>query len=56
MNVRTDIQIIHDRNGAPAFVVVPYADWLANLDFHAVASFPLERNGRGHGPLLQVRW
>jgi len=32
MNVRTDIQIIHDRNGAPAFVVRPYADWLASRD------------------------
>ena len=32
MNVRTDIQIIHDRNGAPAFVVLPYAEWLASRD------------------------
>jgi DNA-binding XRE family transcriptional regulator len=32
MNVHTDIQIIHDRNGAPAFVVLPYADWLASRD------------------------
>ncbi len=30
MNEHTDIQIIHDRNGAPAFVVLPYADWLAS--------------------------
>ncbi len=27
-----DIQIIHDHNGAPAFVVLPYADWLASRD------------------------
>jgi DNA-binding XRE family transcriptional regulator len=32
MNVHTDIQIIHDSNGAPAFVVLPYADWLAGRD------------------------
>ncbi|TKB25021.1 helix-turn-helix transcriptional regulator [Desulfopila sp. IMCC35006] len=33
MNVHTNnIQIIHDRNGAPAFVVLPYADWLASRD------------------------
>ena len=32
MNTRTDIQIIHDRDGLPAFVVVPYADWLASRD------------------------
>jgi hypothetical protein len=32
MNVHTDIQIIHDRNGTPAFVVLPYADWLASRD------------------------
>ena len=32
MNIHTDIQIIHDRNGAPAFVVLPYADWLASRD------------------------
>lgn len=29
MNTRTDIQIIHGKDGAPAFVVMPYADWLA---------------------------
>jgi hypothetical protein len=32
MNVHTDIQIIHDRNGTPAFVVLPYAVWLASRD------------------------
>jgi DNA-binding XRE family transcriptional regulator len=32
MNIPTDIQIIHDRNGVPAFVVLPYADWLASRD------------------------
>ena len=32
MNVRTEVQIIHDRDGAPAFAVVPYADWLAIRD------------------------
>jgi DNA-binding XRE family transcriptional regulator len=32
MNVHTDFQIIHDSNGAPAFVVLPYADWLASRD------------------------
>jgi DNA-binding XRE family transcriptional regulator len=32
MNTRTDIQIIHGRDGAPAFVVMPYADWLASRD------------------------
>lgn len=32
MNVHTDIQIIHDSNGMPAFVVLPYADWLATRD------------------------
>jgi len=32
MNVHTDIQIIHDSNGAPAFVILPYADWLASRD------------------------
>jgi len=30
MNTRTDVQIIHGRDGAPAFVVMPYADWLAS--------------------------
>ena len=34
MNTRTDIQIIHGQDGAPAFVVMPYADWLANRDRH----------------------
>ncbi len=34
MNTRTDIQIIHGRDGAPAFVVMPYADWLASRDRH----------------------
>ena len=28
MNARTEVQIIHDRDGAPAFAVVPYAEWL----------------------------
>lgn len=32
MNTRTDIQIIHGSDGAPAFVVVPYAEWLASRD------------------------
>lgn len=32
MNTRTDIQIIHGRDGAPAFVVMPYGDWLASRD------------------------
>jgi DNA-binding XRE family transcriptional regulator len=32
MNTRTDIQIIHGRDGSPAFVVMPYADWLASRD------------------------
>ncbi|MEE4314166.1 MAG: helix-turn-helix transcriptional regulator [Desulfofustis sp.] len=32
MNIHTDIQIIHDHNGAPAFVVLPYADWVASRD------------------------
>ena len=32
MNTHTDIQIIHGRDGAPAFVVMPYADWLAIRD------------------------
>lgn len=32
MNTRTDIQIIHGKDGAPAFVVMPYADWLASRD------------------------
>jgi len=32
MNTRTDVQIIHGRDGAPAFVVMPYADWLASRD------------------------
>lgn len=32
MSARTDIQIIHDKSGVPAFVVVPYADWLAGRD------------------------
>jgi DNA-binding XRE family transcriptional regulator len=27
-----DIQIIHGKDGTPAFVVVPYADWLAQRD------------------------
>ena len=30
MNVHTDVQIIHDSKGVPAFVVLPYADWLAS--------------------------
>ncbi len=32
MNVHTNIQIIHDHNGTPVFVVLPYADWLASRD------------------------
>lgn len=32
MSTHTDIQIIHGKDGAPAFVVVPYADWLAQRD------------------------
>lgn len=32
MNAHTDVQIIRDSNGAPAFVVVPYAEWLAAQD------------------------
>lgn len=33
MDVHTDIQIIHDRNGAQASVVQPYADRLGSRDF-----------------------
>ncbi len=29
MNARTDFQIIHDADGRPAFVVVPYAEFVA---------------------------
>ncbi|SEH98217.1 helix-turn-helix transcriptional regulator [Pseudomonas fuscovaginae UPB0736] len=29
MNVPTDIQIINDANGQPAFVVIPYASYVA---------------------------
>lgn len=32
MSTHTNIQIIHDKDGAPAFVVMPYADWLASRD------------------------
>ncbi|MFA6012615.1 MAG: helix-turn-helix transcriptional regulator [Desulfobacteraceae bacterium] len=32
MNAHTNIQIIHDKNGTPAFVVVPYGDWVAQQD------------------------
>lgn len=32
MSTRTDIQIIHGKDGTPAFVVMPYADWLATRD------------------------
>jgi len=32
MNVHTNIQIIHDKNGTPAFVVLPYGDWVAQQD------------------------
>ena len=32
MNARTEVQIIHGRDGAPAFAVVPYAEWLAIRD------------------------
>jgi DNA-binding XRE family transcriptional regulator len=32
MNARTEVQIIHGRDGSPAFAVVPYADWLAIRD------------------------
>ena len=28
MSTPTDIQIIHDQDGAPAFVVLPYRRWL----------------------------
>jgi hypothetical protein len=28
MNARTNIQILNGPNGAPAFVVIPYADYL----------------------------
>ncbi|MBP5146750.1 transcriptional regulator, partial [Pseudomonas protegens] len=29
MNVPTDIQIIHGPDGSPAFVVIPYAQYMA---------------------------
>ncbi|QXI28117.1 helix-turn-helix domain-containing protein [Pseudomonas vanderleydeniana] len=29
MNVPTDVQIINDANGQPAFVVIPYASYVA---------------------------
>jgi DNA-binding XRE family transcriptional regulator len=32
MNTNTEVQIIHGRDGSPAFAVVPYADWLAIQD------------------------
>ena len=32
MNARTEVQIIRDRDGAPAFAVVPYAEWLTMRD------------------------
>ncbi|KUY96185.1 MULTISPECIES: helix-turn-helix domain-containing protein [unclassified Burkholderia] len=44
MNARTNIQIINGPDGAPAFVVIPYADYMAqheeerDLISHAVAS------------------
>lgn len=30
MNAPTNIQIINDANGKPAFVVIPYADYVVN--------------------------
>ena len=32
MNERTDLQIIHDRNCVPAFVVLTYSEWLGSRD------------------------
>ena len=32
MNTHTDIQIIHDKNGVPAYVVIPYNDWISQQD------------------------
>ena len=32
MNIHTDVQIIHAKDGTPAFVVVPYAEWVARQD------------------------
>lgn len=39
MNARTSIQIINGPDGAPAFVVIPYADYMAD-----------RRDGRGSIP------
>jgi DNA-binding XRE family transcriptional regulator len=32
MRTHTEIQIIHGKDGVPAFVVIPYAEWLASRD------------------------
>lgn len=32
MNTHTDIQIINGKDGIPAFVVMPYSDWMAQQD------------------------
>lgn len=34
MNTPTNIQIIHGADGRPAFVVLPYADYIANRPQH----------------------
>jgi DNA-binding XRE family transcriptional regulator len=43
MNAPTNIQIIHGPDGKPAYVVIPYADYMQeHRDEHADASIPHE--------------
>jgi len=35
MNTHTEVQIIRDGAGHPAFVVVPYAEWIKHSDQYA---------------------
>jgi len=32
MNAHTNVQVIHDAGGVPAFVVIPYVDYMASRD------------------------
>lgn len=36
MNVPTDIQIINDADGNPAFVVIPYAQYIAQKNWNPI--------------------
>ena len=52
MNVHTNVQIINGTDGTPAFVVLPYAEWIAQHDRdqagvpHQVVNLVFDNNWR----------